>query len=164
MRDFTWGMQEVAENCLQERDHVHIVITSPGSRVIQLPCKKTTLRLFFVDLDPSAIRQSEAFANDAKRGQALIDACFTEEHAEHIELFVRSTDPSDVIVNCEAGVSRSPAVVLALRQKYGGDADWVFKKAYPNLHVANVLGRVLGVGPFVRPPSDGKIVTSLFAD
>lgn len=155
MRDFTWCPQEVAERCDQERDHVHIIIASPKGRFIHPPCRKTMLRLFFYDLDPEAIRRTEAFKNDAAKGQELIDGCFTEEHAGHIELFVRSTDPSDVIVNCEAGVSRSPGVVLALRRKYGGDTEWVYKRSHPNIHVASLLGKALGVGPFEPKKYDG---------
>jgi len=160
-RDFTWCPQEVAERCDQERAHVHIVIASPKAiKRINLPCRKTTLRLFFYDLDPEAIRRTNAYANDPAKGQELIDGCFTEEHAGHIALFVESTAPDDVIVNCEAGISRSPGVVLALRRKYGGDTEWVYKRSCPNIHVASLLGKVLGVGPFQPkelPKSEGGL-------
>ena len=112
-----------------------------------LPCRKTTLRMFFYDLDPEAIRRTPAFAKDSVRGQKLIDGCFTEEHARHIAQFILSTQET-VVVNCEAGISRSPAIVLALRRKYGGDTEECFKRAYPNIHVASMLGRELGVGSF----------------
>lgn len=148
MRTFRWCRQELAESCQKQDDHVHIVIASPGGRCIRLDCRRTTLRLYFHDLDPEAIKRTRAAHGDWEKAQEIIDNCFTEEHAGHIELFVRTTDPADVIVNCEAGISRSPGVVLALRRRFGGDTEECYKTAHPNIHVASVLGKVLGVGPF----------------
>lgn len=147
MRVFSWCRQELAEDCHFEGDHVHIVIASPEGRTIIPHCRKTTLRMFFYDLDPEAIKRTSAFATDPVKGQKLIDGCFTPEHATHIARFIEATQET-VVVNCEAGISRSPAVVLALRRKYGGDTEECFKRACPNIHVASMLGRELGVGPF----------------
>lgn len=156
MSNFIWCRQELAENCQFPGEHVHIVITSPSCRRIMPSCKKTTLRMFFYDLDPEAIRKTPAFEKDPVKGQQLIDGCFTEGQANEIAAFVSTVYYDEtVIVNCEAGVSRSPGVVLALRRKFGGDTEEVFKKAYPNIHVASVLGRVLGVGPFQAPKYEG---------
>lgn len=157
MREFAWCRQEIAEDCRWGGDHVHIIIASPTAPKRIMPsCKKMALRLFFYDLDPEAIRRTNAFANDPAKGQELIDGCFTEEHASQIARFVAALDEDEtVIVNCEAGVSRSPGVVLALRRKHGGDTEAVFRKACPNIHVASVLGRVLGVGPFQAPKYEG---------
>lgn len=156
MREFTWCRQELAEDCRFAGDHVHIVITSPGCRRIMLFCRKVTLRLFFYDLDPEAIRRTIAHCKDPVRGQELIDGCFTEEHARHIVQFIQATT-EPVVVNCEAGISRSPGIVLALRRKYGGDTEEVFKEACPNIHVASILGRELGVGPFQAPKYEGIV-------
>lgn len=158
MRQFTWCRQEVAENCTWGGEHVHIIITTPGSRRIMPSCKKTALRVFFQDLVPDQIRKTKAFENDPKRGQELIDGCFTEQHAHDIARFVGATDEDEtIIVNCEAGVSRSPAVVLAFWRLQGEDIESVYRKAHPNIYVANMLGRVLGVGPFEEPKYEGIV-------
>lgn len=157
MREFTWCRQEIAEGCSRDDDHVHVVITTPGERKIMLPCRKTTLRIFFNDLDPEAIRRTKAFAENPTKGQMLIDGCFTGAHAWEVASFVSMTNPDDVVVNCEAGVSRSAGVVLALRRKYGGDTEELFRKAHPNIHVASMLGRELGVGPFEEPKYEGIV-------
>lgn len=156
MREFTWCRQELAEDCRYAGDHVHIVIASPEGRRIMPSCRKMTLRLFFYDLDPEAIRRTGAYASDPEKGKKLIDGCFTEEHAHHIARFVERTE-EPVVVNCEAGISRSPGVVLALRRKHGGDTEDVYKKAHPNIHVASMLGRELGVGPFQAPKYEGIV-------
>lgn len=165
MREFTWCRQEIAEECRRHDEHVHIVITTPGYRRIMLSCRKTTLRLFFHDLDPETIRHTETFATNPAKGQALIDGCFTETHAREVASFVVMTNPDHVVVNCEAGISRSAGVVLALRRKYGGDTEELYKKAHPNIHVACMLGRELGVGPFEEPKYDKyEGIVNLFED
>lgn len=157
-RKFTWCRQEIAEFCISDVKHVHICITTPGYRGIIPRCKKKTLNFFFYDLDPDAIRRTPAFANDPLRGKEIIDGCFTEDHARQMIDFVGETDENGiVVVNCEAGISRSPAVVLAFRSKYGGDTEEVFREAYPNIHVASMLGRELGVGPFQAPRHEGLV-------
>lgn len=149
MKEITWCREEVAEGCRRDGDHVHVVITSVGSRRIIPACRKTTIRMFFYDLDPDAIRRTNAYAENPDKGKELVDGCFTQEHARQLVWFLNTVpEEADVVVNCEAGVSRSPAIVLALRRKYGGDTEDVFRRACPNIHVASVLGRELGVGPF----------------
>ena len=158
MRNFVWCRQEVAENCERKEDHSHVIITAPGNRRIIPHCRQVTLRLFFLDLDPEAIRRTEAFKGNPTRGRELIAQCFTEEHATHIVKFIMMTKPSEtVIVNCEAGISRSAGIVLAFRRFQEQDTDDVFAKAHPNIHVASTLGRKLGVGPFQEPKYEGIV-------
>jgi hypothetical protein len=156
MRRFVWCAQEFAEFCHVTVDHIHVCITTPKYRAIRPGCGKDALNLSFHDLDPAAIRRTAAFEKDSVRGQELIDGCFTESHAEMLVAFVGKSKKT-VVVNCEAGISRSPAVVLALRRKFGGDPEECFKRACPNIHVASVLGKVLGVGPFQARPYRGIV-------
>jgi predicted protein tyrosine phosphatase len=147
MREFRWCRQELAEGCEKVDRHVHVCICTPGGRQIYPKCGRQTLSLAFHDLDPEAIRRTMAHYKDPAKGQELIDNCMTEAHAKLIAEFVGDFDLT-VIVNCEAGISRSPGVVLALRRKYGGDTEECYREAHPNIHVASMLGKVLGVGPF----------------
>jgi len=156
MRNFTWRRQEIAEGCKRDDRHVHIVITSPKCREVTPRCGKPSLQLFFYDLDPEAIRRTRAAGDDPVKAQELIEGCFSEAQARELAAFVEA-HPEDVVANCEAGVSRSPGVVLALRRKYGGDTEEVFRKACPNIHVASVLGRELGVGPFQARKFEGIV-------
>lgn len=160
MRQFNWCRQELAETCQWAGEHSHIIITTPGYRRIMPSCRKTSLRLFFHDLYPDKIKKTPYYAQNPESGQKAVTECFTEEQAQQIVQFVRSTDENElIVVNCEAGISRSPAVVMALRKFQGEDIEIVYKKAWPNIHVANTLGRVLGVGPFEEPKATpGEIV------
>lgn len=140
--------------CYLTEPHAHIAIVTPGGRAIKPKCGMKTLNQAFHDLDPKAIRKSEAAKEDPKKAEELIGNCFTEAQAKEIAAFVEPLDGL-IVVNCEAGVSRSPGVVLALRRKYGGDTEECFREACPNIHVASVLGRELGVGPFEARKHDG---------
>lgn len=148
MREFRWCRQELAENCQNQGEHVHVVITSPKYRGVIPKCGRTFIQFYFYDLDPEAIRRSRAAGDDMTKARELIEGCFTEPQAEEMVKFLADYPAGDVIVNCEAGISRSPGIVLALRRKYGGDTEACFQTACPNIHVASVLGKVLGVGPF----------------
>jgi hypothetical protein len=146
MKTFVWCREEVMMDCeayIGKISHAHIAIRSIGSLQKPPKCGNPTLRLEFYDLDPAAIARTNAFADDPVRGKELIDGCFTEEHARKIAVFVEKTRRKLFVVNCEAGVSRSPGVVLALRRHYGGDLDEPYKTAHPNAHIASVLGQVL---------------------
>lgn len=144
MRDFRWCPQEVAEDCWFDEEHVHICITTPGYRKITPRCGRKAINLFFRDQEPDDIRATSAFAKDPIKGQQVVDECFTESQALAISTFVAETPEAvTVVVNCEAGFSRSPAVVLALRKRYGGDLQ---PRAHidPNKHVISTLEKVLG--------------------
>ena len=144
MRKFTWCRQELAEFCMQVGKHAHVCITSPEGRVISPECGYKALNLSFHDLEPGRIRQTEAYGRDSVRGEELIKRCFTEAQAHEIVAFVNKTDKDEtIIVNCEAGISRSPGVVLAYRTFLGEEIESIYKRADPNQHVAAVLGKVL---------------------
>ena len=86
---------------------------------------KGVLRLTFADID--------------SRYKDLV--MFSEDHAEEIIGFVDALkDDLDVlIVHCEAGLSRSPAVAAALHHEiYGNDGPF-FKSHYPNRFVYRTL-------------------------
>lgn len=112
------------------RNHAHIVIRSVGAPFRNVRCGMLALYLEFHDLDDKSPGNYHA-------------GLFKEEHALAIARFVRESTASFILVNCEAGISRSAGVVLALRRYYGGNTEEVFQKAIPNIYVANILSRVL---------------------
>jgi predicted protein tyrosine phosphatase len=144
MRDFSWCRRELAEFCLREGEHVHICITDHTGKAIAPQCGKKHINLFFRDNDPNHVRKTLKFAEDPSLGEQLISECFTEGHAQQIIDFVKSTSEDEtIIVNCAAGISRSPGVVLAYRLFNSLDTKYIFEQADPNLHVATTLYRVL---------------------
>lgn len=70
---------------------------------------------------------------------------FTVEHAQQIKDFVNDTNPEKIIVHCNMGLSRSPAVMAALYEYYGEPelAGKVFHKYQPNMYVFRTLYSVL---------------------
>lgn len=144
MRKFVWCRQEVGENCTFDKEHFHVCIATPGGRDITPHCGSKSLNLFFCDLDPEAIRRTEAYAKDPAYGEDIIKDCLTEDQARSIVAFVKATSDNAIfVVNCEAGISRSAGVVLAMRRFYGGDTEEIFQKAHPNVHVSSMVGRFL---------------------
>ena len=156
MHKFTWCRQEFAERCLLATEHFHVCIGSPSyipGKVVMPACRMgrlyDILYMAFADFEPDKIMKTQAYAINPVKGQEIINQCFKVKDAEDLAAWVDDTPlGSTVIVNCEAGVSRSPAIVAAFRRFYGGDDLEPFRTAWPNLHVANTLAKVLGVSPF----------------
>lgn len=138
-----WMAEREAKDCQLKSPHAHVVIATPGSGGIVLRCDGASLRLFFHDLEPAKIKATKAFEKMPDKGKQMIDECFTLKQALQIVDFVKAADGGEVIVNCEAGVSRSPAVVLALRRHFGGDTQEVFTRAYLNPHVVKLMEQAL---------------------
>lgn len=129
---FHWCSEQIAEMCTHNfiGEHVHICITSPNKNEITPPCGGEVLHLKFWDLGERAPRD-------------FVKNLFNSTQAKEIVAFVKKHD-LPVVVNCEAGVSRSAGVVLALRRHYRGDTEEVYDRAIPNIYVASILSRELG--------------------
>lgn len=128
-RYFVWCSEREALACSMTVEHAHIVIRNPGESRKVPPCGRTVLTMAFMDLGDNAPEQFKS-------------QLFTPEQAKHIVSFVESNEVP-IVVNCSAGVCRSPGVVLALRRHYGGDQEEVFRLALPNIFVTSILTRAL---------------------
>jgi len=103
------------------------------------------LRVQFLDVEPE----------DSWKHGFDIRHCLTPEQAEQIAVFLRrihaSEDRIDLIVHCEAGVSRSAAVALAA-VAYTGCGRRERDASCANTHVTRLLGDALGVNVIIPPP------------
>lgn len=95
-------------------------------------CKKV-LRLAFHDIDPKSTtdfchaKEDQLF--NEKRANLIID--FVEEVKDDIDMLV---------VHCEAGLSRSPAIAAAISKVIFGDDAAFFKVPYvPNMYVYRIM-------------------------
>ena len=110
-----------------------ISIRDPDKRKVRIPKSpllKATLELAFHDAEPVGN------FNLPERIRLI-----TGEDASHIWQFVRSL-PAEVktlVVHCEQGVSRSPAVAAAVCKGLGGDATRFFAEYLPNAYVLKVV-------------------------
>ncbi len=112
--------------------HLIISITSAEDDVARIPAGPHTLEL---------IRLSFL---DVAEGQP---GAMTEEHAMKIlAAFERHRPPLErVVLHCDAGVSRSPGVALALATLVGADTTEIGRRYAPNRHVVHTLLRAAGV-------------------
>lgn len=114
-----------------EAPHVIISITTTAEETARLPiCPFTAgvLRLCFADADrvSSAVPQAALFSE----GHAAQIWSFVTAHAGAIER---------IIVHCDAGLSRSPAVAAAIAKALGEDDSEFFRRYRPNAHVYRML-------------------------
>lgn len=138
IRTFKWCPERGMKACQHffPEPHAHICIRSLEEAIVKPPCPGPAIFLAFFDGGENSPEKYRS-------------GLFTEAQALQIAHFVKDAPAGlEMIVNCGAGVSRSPGVVLALRRHYGGDTEDLFTKCVPNIYVTSILSRVLREGGF----------------
>jgi predicted protein tyrosine phosphatase len=153
--------EDAAKTCSASEPHVSIVITSPGDDEIALPAnhlRVETLRLFFHDIVEERMRDKGMDVEDVTRKflerHNVPLVFFGEEHATQIVgLLERNPEVKIVLVNCQAGISRSSAVAAAICMAKNGSDDHIFKSPLydPNKQVYTILVRALGYHGEIDP-------------
>jgi len=123
-----------------DEPHVVISIRSPSGERATLPrndSRMDTLWLDFHDVDSTeegqrALRMINSFGQEAKP----FDAGMAREVKEFM---VRNAVATTVIVNCEAGISRSAGVAAALSKVLMGDDEEYFRRYVPNRLVYRMI-------------------------
>jgi predicted protein tyrosine phosphatase len=167
--------EDVAKVTSASEPHLSIVITSPGDDQIVLPSntfRVETLRLFFHDITEERIlakftpEEIKDLTADFLRRHKVPLRYFSGEDAKQIvDLLERNPEIKIVLVNCQAGISRSSAVAAAICMAKNGNDDYFFKSPLydPNKQVYLTLLGALGYdGPidmqkFVPERFDGQI-------
>ncbi len=113
--------------------YVLISIRDPDKRKVRIPKqvgRRDVLRLAFHDAEPA-----DNFALPENI------TLMTEDHARLVWSFVTKWEKEvgTVVVHCEQGMSRSPAVAAALCRGMGGDESWFFKEYVPNRYVYRLM-------------------------
>jgi len=112
-----------------------ISITDPGEPLPHLECNEQfVLRLQFHDLDRIHPKLNEV-------------TYFSHRHAREIVDFVLCHMSDNIVVHCEVGVSRSPAIAAAISQFFGMPPWSWFRQYVPNMMVFAILMNEFG---FVR--------------
>lgn len=102
--------------------HLIISISTPGDELATLKTNDHTVGLImlqFYDMDRVIEGYNEEYApgmfkqRDAERILELVQSCPTAE---------------EIVVHCDAGMSRSPGVAAALAKVLFGDDSWWFKR------------------------------------
>lgn len=106
----------------------------PHTTLVDSPHLRGVLRLAFDDV--------EAIRRDTRGGRTPM----TPAHAREIRAFLeeRLEGVELIVVHCEAGVSRSPAVAAALWRWLEGTRGPFFDRYRPNAHVYRTLAEELG--------------------
>ena len=79
----------------------------------------------------------------------------TREQARAIWQFVKrhQSRVSSIVCHCEQGVSRSPAVALALAEAFGSDTAKIKVHTHPNQYVYRLMCRAIKASPKGKAPS-----------
>lgn len=122
-----------------DKPHIVVSITSPEDnwpRLPDNPARLDILRLKFHDVSKIDDYTAKWLASHDQK----IDL-FEPEHAAQIKAFLLKYPEADLIVNCQAGISRSSAVAAAVTKWKGGDESVFFNpdRYHPNSRVYDHL-------------------------
>jgi predicted protein tyrosine phosphatase len=111
---------------------------SPPAKVKKQPGLRAVLQLGFDNAGPTgATELVTSIPMRIEDAKAIWD--FVDEHNDNIEA---------IVVHCEAGHSRSPAVAAAICEVLGGNGRRFFRGKEPNMYVYRL---VLNLGNEKRP-------------
>ena len=120
--------------------YIVISIYSTGGQPADIPLHPKCIAVLPIQFDD--VEEDEWMYGDT------IYKPITEEKAERIWEFVDTwkSDAELILVHCDGGICRSPAVAAAISRVYKGeDKEW-FKKPYlPNMKVYNTMLKVKGL-------------------
>jgi len=130
---FVFSREEIEAGVIVPSDYVVISIGDPDkprARVKAEAGLRDVLYVAFRDAEPSPSAMVSAEAGP-----------MTAAHAEAIRDFVRRHQGSvgAIVVHCEQGMSRSPAVAAAVSQSLGLDYRRFFQMYAPNRHVYDLV-------------------------
>lgn len=150
--------QEMVEVYEFEYPHILISISSPGSEGAILPDnpqRLEVLRLQFHDIVHEDFIRAGVDPEDLGmkflRQYNVEPTFFSEENANAIAELLERHPGKQVIVNCEAGISRSAAVAAAISLATTGDDHFYFRNYFPNKQVYSMLARRLGYAGEIDP-------------
>ena len=131
----------IEEGILVRSSYVLISIRDPDSRIVRVPKQpglRDVLQLAFHDAEPAS-------SMTLPKSVTLM----TEEQVIQIWSFVEKwkNEVGTIVVHCEQGMSRSPAVAAALCKRLGGDESKFFEAYQPNSFVYEIM---------LSCPGDGK--------
>ena len=127
------GRDEIEDGLLLRAPYIVISIADPGSpqpRIRPSGLCRGILRLRFHDAEPVVGFISPPEIKQMTQQQALAIWQFVQRHLSDIRL---------IVVHCEAGMSRSPAVAAAICKGLGGDDSRFFEEFQPNMLVYGLL-------------------------
>ena len=127
------GREEIEDGIPVRTSYVIISITDPDKRPAKIPRAtgfRAILRLQFHDAVP---------VTDFTLPSEIV--LMTTDHAEATWQFVQRwcNEVETIVVHCEQGMSRSPAVAAAICQVLGGDGRQFFREYVPNRYIYELL-------------------------
>jgi predicted protein tyrosine phosphatase len=134
---FVYSRQAIEVIKPHEVPHIIVSIQTPNDpKPVKLPTNEHTLKvvsLVFHDLNDAAMEHIEV------RDQYEAN-CFQPAQARQILAAVKAhPEAKRLIVHCDAGFSRSPAVAAALSKILTGDDSYFFKRYLPNSRVYRTI-------------------------
>ena len=129
MRFIIVSRSEAEQGIVVRTPYVVVSITNPGRRRARIPKPAGFRGVLHVQFHDAVPVDGEVLPQDI--------VLMTREHAEKIWRFVaqHQDQVGTIVVHCEQGMSRSPAVAAALAERLGGNSDRFLQEYQPNEYV-----------------------------
>jgi len=123
----------IERGILVRRPHIVISVRDPGTKRARIPKAAgllDVLYLAFHDAEPTASFVLSSYIHLMTRSQAQRIWQFVDQHRHGV---------SAIVVHCEQGMSRSPAIAAALAETLGESIDDILAFTQPNQYVFDLV-------------------------
>jgi predicted protein tyrosine phosphatase len=123
----------IEHGVLVRSSYIVISIRDPDKRKARIPTQSGLRDVLYL-----AFHDAEPVGNMTLPDDIIL---MSTDQAKQIWQFVRQWEAKvgAVVVHCEQGMSRSPAVAAALCKSYGGDEACFFREYLPNRYVYRLM-------------------------
>ena len=136
--------RSIESGIVMRTPYIVISIQTPGRPKPRIPQRcglKGVLYTAFDDAEPAGDR---FLPSDV--------VLMTREQARNIWIFVKRHEKEigSIVCHCEQGISRSPAVAIALAEAFGSDVTEIRANSHPNQYVYQRMCRAIKANPNTR--------------
>jgi predicted protein tyrosine phosphatase len=127
------GRDEIESGVTVKSNYVVISIRDPERRKARVRRQSGLKDVLYLAFHDAELSKATKLPDDIKP--------MTADRARQIWAFVRKWEKlvGTIVVHCEQGMSRSPAVAAALSRYFGGDEGYFFQNYQPNLLMRGLM-------------------------
>ena len=131
--------------------YIIVSIYTPGRPKPVIPRRLGVKAVFY-----TSFHDAEPGGNDFRLPQDIV--LMTREQARAIWKFVKrhQGQVGSIVCHCEQGISRSPAVAIALAEAFGSETTKIKAHAHPNQYVYRLMCRAIKASPNGKKPARGS--------
>lgn len=129
------GRREACDYCREAHDESCVIISISDPRMLYYEEPFASLENEVIDILPLTFSDADKPGRDVYGYDAGVDDLMSDDDARMVAEFVAKYRKKNIIIHCDAGISRSAGVAAAIMKHLTGDDSQVFDspRRHPNM-------------------------------